>query len=82
MNQYHIDFIMPVTISFDDADVIDFFNIAKEEINNSYREKYLISQIEQYAEDEFIKYSDYNYYRIENKKKEQKVCKIIEMPKK
>lgn len=85
MNRYHIDFTVPVTISFDDADIIDFFNIAKEELNNSYREKYLLYRIEQYAEDEFINYSDYNYYRLENKKQEKKICpahlRVVKTPK-
>lgn len=85
MNRYHIDFTVPVTISFDDADVIDFFNIAKEELNNSYREKYLLNRIEEYAEDEFIDYSDYDYYRLENKKQEKKVVcphlRVMKTPK-
>lgn len=77
MNQYHVDYTVPVTISFDDADILDFFNICKEELNSTYREKYLTYRIEQYADDEFIKYSDYDYYRIENKKQEKKKCQNL-----
>lgn len=78
MNSYHVDFTVPTTIDFDDADVMDYFNITKEEVNETYREKYLAAQIEFYAEDYCLDYSDYNYYRLANKtKKNNTILKVV-----